>query len=79
LKDGRVLTQSQEEPRGEPSNPLSAGELEAKFLATAGLVLADEQVAAISSRVMALENERDAGAIPALTVVPEAKPTLRAA
>ncbi|HVZ53828.1 MAG TPA: MmgE/PrpD family protein [Pseudolabrys sp.] len=79
LKDGRVLTQSQEEPRGEPANPLSAAQLEAKFLATAGLVLADEQVAAISTRVMALEREPDAGAIPPLTVVPEAKPKLRAA
>ncbi len=79
LKDGRVLSHSQEEPRGEPSNPLSPEQLEAKFLATAGLVLAEPQVQTISSRVMALESEPDAGAIPQLTVVPEAKPKLRAA
>ena len=42
-------------------------------------MLAEPQVQTISSRVMALESEPDAGAIPQLTVVPEAKPKLRAA
>lgn len=53
-------------------------QIAAKFQATAGLVLPEAQVATISSRVMALEDERDAGAIPPLTVALEASPKLRA-
>lgn len=79
LKDGRSLSHRSEEPRGEPTNPLSAEELEKKFMSTAGLVLDEARIAEISRRLMALDTEADAGEIPALTVVPDRKPALRAA
>ncbi len=79
LDDGRTLTHRSEEPRGEPTNPLSAEELERKFMTTAGLVLDNATIAAISRRLMALDKEADAAVIPAMTVAPDRKPALRAA
>lgn len=79
LKDGRKVSYRHEEPRGEPTNPLSAEELEKKFMSTAGLVLDDRSVAAISKKLMALEGEPNAAVIPAMTVVANRTPALRAA
>ena len=42
LKDGRTLKRRQEEPRGEPVNPLSDEELERKFLSMVGMALPDD-------------------------------------
>lgn len=61
------------------SYPLTAQELEAKFFATAGMVLAETQFQAINAIIMRLEEEPNAGVIPELTVAPETGPTLRAA
>lgn len=76
--DGRSITLRSEEPKGEPTLPMSDEELERKFFATASLVLEEARVAEISRRLMALENEPSAGALPALTVAPN-EPALRAA
>lgn len=76
--DGRTITFRSEEPKGEPTNPMSREELDRKFITTAGLVLDDARVAEISRRMMALEAEPSAGALPALTVAPSV-PSLRAA
>lgn len=79
LKDGRSVSYRHEEPRGEPTNPLSAEELEKKFMSTAGLVLDDATISDISRRLMSLEKEPNAAVIPPLTVVPNRSPALRAA
>lgn len=76
--DGRTITVRSEEPKGEPTNPMSNDELERKFMTTAGLVLDEARVAEISRRLMALEKEPSAAALPALTVAPS-EPALRAA
>lgn len=79
LKNGQKVQHRSEEPRGEPTNPLSAEELDRKFMSTAGLVLDNARISEISRRLMALDKEVDAGAIPQLTVAPNSKPTLLAA
>lgn len=78
-RDGRTLTIEQEEPRGEPSNPLSAEDLAGKFAATAGLVLDDARTRHLGETVMNLESVSDAASVPPLTVVGESKPSLRVA
>ena len=76
-KDGRTLSLRSEEPRGEPTNPLTESELERKFTGLAAMVMTDPQkVESISQRIMALEKEADAGFIPSLTVATDGKPTL---
>ena len=48
LRDGRVLTRRVEHPKGDPENPLTLPELEAKFRdLTAGVVTAEGQARAI--------------------------------
>lgn len=78
-KSGEELELSSKEPRGEPTNPLSGDELERKFLSTAGMVLDDAKVRAISSVTMNLEAEREARVVPGMSVAAGAKPALRAA
>lgn len=79
-RDGRVLRQRAEEPKGEPTNPLTVDELDRKFASLAGMVLKDEAlIGRISDRVMALENDPDAGTLPFMTKVEGGKPTLLAA
>ena len=76
-KDGRTLSLRSEEPRGEPTNPLTESELERKFTGLAAMVMTDPQkVESISQRIMALEKEANAGFIPSLTVATDGKPTL---
>lgn len=81
LKDGRTLSRNSELPKGEPENPLTASELDAKYLSTAGLVLDDTQARELGKAVMALDvgtaiNPAD---IPKMSIVRDGKPTLRAA
>lgn len=79
-KDGRHLRLRSEEPRGEPTNPLTEDELERKFIGLASMVMKDEAaVRAISQRVMAMDKETNAGEISAMTVASDGKPTLLAA
>src|SRR3546814_4684680 len=75
----RVLRHRQEEPKGEPTSPLSTVELEAKFFATAGMVLDRTQAGRLDRAVMAIDTEADVGTIPRLAVAPGEKPVLRAA
>jgi 2-methylcitrate dehydratase PrpD len=77
--DGRKISYRHEEPKGEPTNPLTTEQLNSKFTSTAGLVLDSARVAEISRRLMALDKELTASAIPQLTVAPDNKPALRAA
>lgn len=77
--DGRTLRIRQEEPRGEPTNPLTDEQLEKKFMATAGLVLDEGRAAEISRRVMTMETLQSAADIPPMTAAPNNEPVLRAA
>ncbi len=67
-KDGRQLSHRQEEPKGEPTYPMSDEELEKKFASTAGLVMEAERIAEISRRIMTLEAEPSVALLPRLTV-----------
>jgi 2-methylcitrate dehydratase PrpD len=79
LKDGRTLHRRSEEPRGEPTNPLSDEEMERKFLNMAGMTLDDGRAQALNLRLGALEQVPNAGIIPGMTVAADGKPALRAA
>lgn len=79
LKDGRTLRARSEEPRGEPTNPLSDEEMDRKFLGMAGMAIDDDRAAALSRRLMALQAEPKASVIPGMTVTEDGKPALRAA
>lgn len=79
-RDGRVLRHRSEEPKGEPTNPLTVEELKSKFEGLAGMVLADKVlVRRLSDRIMSLENDPEAGTLPAMTKVQGGKPSLLAA
>jgi len=69
MADGRTVSIRQEEPKGEPSYPMSDDELAAKFFGTVELVIDTPAAGRISERLMALENEASGAAIPPLTVV----------
>ena len=77
--DGRIMRYQQPLPKGEPSFPMTALELERKFFSLAGLVMDEAQAHIIAERIMTLENEPRSSVIPKLTAVPEGKPVLRAA
>ena len=79
LRNGKVVERSSEEPKGEPSNPLTAAELERKFMTMASLVMDSDRASEISRLVMALEGEANAGRIPGMTVAADGKPELRVA
>ena len=78
LKDGRAVTRSALEPKGEPSNPLGADELETKFRAMTTMVVDERQAQRISDLMMSLERQPRADAIPRATVIADG-PSLRAA
>ncbi len=78
LKDGRVVTRSSVEPKGEPSNPLAASELEAKFYAMTTMVMDEPHARRISELVMSLDRQPKAEVIPQAAVIDNG-PSLRAA
>ncbi len=78
LNDGSAVTYNSVEPKGEPSNPLSAEDLEAKFLAMATMVVDGAQAQHVSDLVMTLENQSEAAVVPKATIVADG-PSLRAA
>ena len=80
LKDGRVLRREQQEPKGEPNNPLTQQELADKFSGLVEMVETDKGVDAnLSQRLMSLEKEADvADIIKSLKALSE-NPVLRAA
>lgn len=75
---GKTLSKYQEEPRGEPSNPISRTQLDEKFAATAGLVLDASVVEKISTLAMALDQLGDVSQIIALATAPGGEPKLLA-
>jgi 2-methylcitrate dehydratase PrpD len=79
LANGKTLRRRQEEPKGEPTNPLSPEELERKFYGMTGMVADDATARRISDAIMALDEVKDAAVIPPLTVSASGKPALRAA
>lgn len=78
LKNGKLVSRSSLEPKGEPTNPLTGDELEAKFLAMTTMVVEEKQARRISDLVMALETQPKADVVPQATVVKNG-PALRAA
>lgn len=73
---GKALTKFQEEPRGEPSNPMSRAQLDDKFSATAGLVLDEATVKKIGDCAMAFEQEANVSQILSLAIAPGGRPHL---
>ena len=59
LRDGRVVEEWQDHPRGGPDSPMARGEIEAKFRGNASLVASDEQASRISRHVLAIDAEPD--------------------
>jgi 2-methylcitrate dehydratase PrpD len=59
LKDGRTLVRRVSQAKGQPRNPLSAGELEAKFRDCAARVLPAERIESALATVRGLESLPD--------------------
>lgn len=78
LKDGRKVTRSSQEPKGEPTNALTNEELERKFLAMTTMVVDEAQARHLGELVMKLELQAKAAVVPQATVVDNG-PALRAA
>lgn len=76
LRDGRKMSLRQEEPKGEPTHPMSLQELESKFHTTAGLVLQPARTRQISDAVMGIESCANVSAITALMSAPDGRPAL---
>jgi 2-methylcitrate dehydratase PrpD len=57
--DGRELTSEVLYPKGNPGNPMSEDEFNAKFMNMASRVLGDEQSQELYQRARALADERD--------------------
>lgn len=80
LKDGRVLKQDQREPKGEPSNPLTDEELADKFNGLVNMVQTSVGIdAALSERLMDLENEGQISDLIGQLKAADKTPELRAA
>ena len=57
LKDGRVVEEWQDHPRGGPDSPMSRGEIESKFRGNASLVMSEDRVSQVIGNVMRLDAE----------------------
>ena len=57
LKDGRVVEEWQDHPRGGPDSPMSREEIEAKFRGNASLVMSDDRASQVIRNVMRLDLE----------------------
>ena len=55
LKDGRVVEEWQDHPRGGPDSPMSRPEIEAKFRGNASLVMSEDRAARVIREVGSLE------------------------
>ncbi|HUP93632.1 MAG TPA: hypothetical protein VM164_01905, partial [Burkholderiales bacterium] len=67
LKDGRVLTSQVDYPKGSIQNPMTDGELRAKFDSLAGPVIGAKRAAQLAEQVMDLEKLQDVGELMKLT------------
>lgn len=63
LKDGRVITEAVEGPKGEPDLPMSDAELEKKFLDLAAVSIGAVRARDLSELIMNLENVPDVSKI----------------
>jgi 2-methylcitrate dehydratase PrpD len=68
LRDGRMLEADAPYQLGGPENPMSAGEVRAKFRENAGLALDDTEVTALEEAVLTLEEADDVRTLPAAKV-----------
>jgi 2-methylcitrate dehydratase PrpD len=59
LKDGRILEEWQDHPRGGPDSPMSRSEIESKFRGNASLCMPDDRALGMIRRVEALVSEPD--------------------
>jgi 2-methylcitrate dehydratase PrpD len=57
LKDGRVVEEWQDHPRGGPDSPMARGEIESKFRGNASLVMSDDRSSHVIRTVLALDSE----------------------
>jgi len=57
LRDGRVVEEWQDHPRGGPDSPMSRAEIEAKFRGNASLVMSADQASRVIRSVEALASE----------------------
>ena len=57
LKDGRVVEEWQDHPRGGPDSPMSREEIESKFRGNASLVMSEDHVSQVIRNVMRLDAE----------------------
>lgn len=74
---GNTLMKSSEEPRGEPSNPMTDTQLDEKFFRTAGLVLDQRSNEEISTQIISLDEVSDISEIVRLAVAKNGDPKLR--
>ena len=63
LADGRTVSRRVAQAKGQPRNPLTADELEAKFLDAAGRALAPDRARSVLAAVRSLETMSDIGAL----------------
>jgi len=68
LKDGRTLDEVEEHNRGSAANPMSHGELRAKFNDNAGDLLSQTARDGLAGEIMRLERLPDASVLIALTI-----------
>jgi 2-methylcitrate dehydratase PrpD len=61
MKDGREFEQFVRYPKGNPNNPMSADEVQAKFAALAARTLQDTKIRALSDMLLRLETLPDVG------------------
>jgi len=59
LKNGRVVEEWQDHPRGGPDSPMTRDEIESKFRGNASLVMSDERASLVIRSVLALDAEPD--------------------
>jgi 2-methylcitrate dehydratase PrpD len=57
LKDGRVVEEWQDHPRGGPDSPMSREEIESKFRGNASLVMSEDRVSQVIRNVTGLDAE----------------------
>jgi 2-methylcitrate dehydratase PrpD len=57
LKDGRVVEEWQDHPRGGPDSPMSREEIESKLRGNASLVMSEDRVSEVIRNVMRLDAE----------------------
>src|SRR6266850_4857606 len=69
LRDGRIVEESQDHPRGGPDSPMGRDEIESKFLGNASLVMPADRASRVIASVAALDTEQNLrGLVESLTL-----------